>query len=36
MLEIRNFVKAFIEVEDHLFLDLGRRLGLNKSGQVSL
>lgn len=36
MYELRNFIKAFMEVEDHIFLDLGRRLGLNKNGLISL
>lgn len=35
MLELRNFIKAFVSAEDNIFLDLGRRLGLTKSGQIS-
>jgi len=32
MADLRNFINAFIEVQDHLFLDVGRRLGMTKSG----
>ena len=36
MLELRNFIKAFIDVPEHLFLGLGRRLGMDKNGKVSI
>ena len=36
MLELRNFIKAFIDVPEHLFVYLGRRLSMNKSGMIPL
>lgn len=36
MLELRNFIKAFIDAPEHLFLCLGRRLNMNRNGVVSI
>ena len=35
-LDLRNFVRAFIDVPDNLFLYLGRKLEMDKNGQISL
>ena len=35
-LELRNFVRAFLDVPEHLFLYLGRKFGIDKNGQIPL